>query len=651
MAELINIRGQDFRGYRNFSVDLWGNGLFLVAGPTNSGKSALLSALDIIAGGEFTQSVRHAQGVDARVIARWSLSAEERALILGKSNELDSLLADPGTAHWMQWVFSEYDGFIRPTQVTIQWQGDERTIALLQASPPGSLRFSTADFPLTTENHDLTQKRSGSDHPSDTLYLFESYANGLPHKVITEWRKGYFHFRPLRESVGRISGLSGVTPILETNGANLAKVLLYLYTNHPDVWQTLQTHVTSIVPDVGQLMVPVEDTNVEVVFKDRSSGVRHNLKDLGSGVEQLLMLLVVGLTESANVVLLEEPETGLHPSAQRALLTLLQTWSEERLFMASTHSAALLDWHSPTTSVLAVSRTDGNSVVTPVTTERATLLQELGVRLSDVLSAERILIVEGPTDKEILDTWFPSVLNDPRLVIIRGGGGYNARHASLFAAWLDEADGLGQRRVLYVRDRDELSADFLSKLQESENVFVLPCRELENLMLDDGAIQKVINAERERLGKAAVTVEEVSSTSRKLADELQQVVVLKQVMADLADPIRLVDNKMRGKLAKESADEAALSAEVLARVPTAEAVSAKISSTWEQRDGEISSNWDADWKNLAPGADILQRLWLKYLDRGYNKSRDGLALAEAMEVPPQVLHELLDAFMQENSNA
>ncbi|KMS71105.1 hypothetical protein ACM01_28730 [Streptomyces viridochromogenes] len=179
-------------------------------------------------------------------------------------------------------------------------------------------------------------------------------------------------------------------------------------------------------------------------------------------------------------------------------------------------------------------------------------------------------------------------------------------------------------------------------------MYILPCRELENLMLDDEAIQKVINVERGRFGKDAVTVEEISSATRELAAELQQVVVLKQVMADLADPIRLVDHKMRGKLAKQSADKAALSAAVLPRVPTAEALEAKISSTWDEHDGEISSNWDADWKNLAPGAEILQGLWLKYLNRGYNKSKDGLALAEAMEVPPQALHELLDKFMQDN---
>jgi hypothetical protein len=118
-------------------------------------------------------------------------------------------------------------------------------------------------------------------------------------------------------------------------------------------------------------------------------------------------------------------------------------------------------------------------------------------------------------------------------------------------------------------------------------------------------------------------------------------------MADLADPIRLVDHKMRGKLAKQSAGEGALPAEVLARVPTSETIKARISSAWAQHENEVSSNWDDEWKELAPGADVLQGLWMEYLGRGYRKSTDGLALAKAMEAP-QVLQELLDNFMQEN---
>jgi hypothetical protein len=53
---------------------------------------------------------------------------------------------------------------------------------------------------------------------------------------------------------------------------------------------------------------------MRVVFA--SSAGELNLKDLGTGVEQLLMTLVVGLTEQAPLTLLiEEPETNLNPMA------------------------------------------------------------------------------------------------------------------------------------------------------------------------------------------------------------------------------------------------------------------------------------------------------------------------------------------------
>jgi energy-coupling factor transporter ATP-binding protein EcfA2 len=143
------------------------------------------------------------------------------------------------------------------------------------------------------------------------------------------------------------------------------------------------------------------------------------------------MTLVLGLTQTANTVVMEEPETGLHPGAQRALLGLLQDWSEDRLIVVSTHSATMLDWSSPVTSVVSISRTGTDSTATLVTGDRAAVLSELGIRLSDVLSAERIRILDGPSDKDIFEIWFPNVIRDPHVAVVDGEGGYNAHHAEL----------------------------------------------------------------------------------------------------------------------------------------------------------------------------------------------------------------------------
>ena len=70
-----------------------------------------------------------------------------------------------------------------------------------------------------------------------------------------------------------------------------------------------------------------------MVFESTSGDL--NLKDLGTGVEQLLMTLVVGLMEAPPFTLIvEEPETNLHPAGQRALLGHFQRWAEDRQIMS-----------------------------------------------------------------------------------------------------------------------------------------------------------------------------------------------------------------------------------------------------------------------------------------------------------------------------
>ncbi|SEC17344.1 AAA domain-containing protein, putative AbiEii toxin, Type IV TA system [Streptomyces sp. 1222.5] len=473
--------------------------------------------------------------------------------------------------------------------------------------------------------------------------------------MLRRWRNGYFHFQPLRQASGRSAQLSNVSEVLNSDGSNLATVLLHLHTNKPRLWSTLQGLIADIIPDVGVLMTPVNGGTCEIAFRDPAvkNEFQHNLKDLGTGVEQLLMLLVVGLTRTSTraTVVLEDPEIGLHPSAQRALLGLLQNWSHRSLILTATHSAAMLDWSSPETRVVTVSRKHGVSEAVVVTTERAHLLRELGMRMSDVLSAERILILEGPSDREILEAWFHDVLRSPKVVVLPGGGGYDARHAELLAKWLEVADQLGQRRVLYVRDRDELSGAFLEKLEKSPNTYLLPGREIENLLLDYEVIATLLSTERAKQGRDPVSSAEVAAIARSTADELKHAVVMKRVMTEFSDPVRLVDNSLRRKLGRVVPSEEILISAVVDRIPRPGDVKSRISEAWFTHTAEIDAAWDDAWESLAPGADVLKGIWQHFLGSGYSKSKDGPALAKLMRTPPEALRNVFNAFLSDDESS
>ncbi len=193
-------------------------------------------------------------------------------------------------------------------------------------------------------------------------------------------------------------------------------------------------------------------------------------------------------------MVIEEPETNLHHAAQRALLGLLKTWASDRQIVAATHSSVMLDWSPGGDQLWHVTRAQGVSTVGPVRDDPSALLSSLGVRLSDVLTADRVLVVEGPSDEDVLEAWFPDVLRNPNVAVLHGGGGDNARFADRFAEWLTGVDRIGLRRVLYLRDRDELSPFALKKLQDSGTVAVLARRELENYLLDPAAVAAVLRS-------------------------------------------------------------------------------------------------------------------------------------------------------------
>ena len=200
-----------------------------------------------------------------------------------------------------------------------------------------------------------------------------------------------------------------VAATLAPTGENLAAVLLDLLTNRPGIFQELRRLIAQIVPDIGQLEIRTSGSTMQVVFT--GGGIDLNLKDLGTGVEQLLMTLVVGLTEAAPFTLvIEEPETNLHHAAQRALLGLLKDWATDRQIIAVTHSPVLLDWSPAGERLWHVTKTHGISAVMPVRDDPSVLLDALGVRLSDVLSATRVLVLEGQSDADVLGVWFPEIL-------------------------------------------------------------------------------------------------------------------------------------------------------------------------------------------------------------------------------------------------
>jgi AAA ATPase domain len=455
----------------------------LLAGANNSGKTALLSGLDLVVRGAVPTMPRHAAAVEpAHIRARFALSDEERNQLLQSSDRLAR--GRPEVLRWVELHFVEaQENAFHVLELNVSASGQAiLPAAQVVVSDGPRYRFEVNRWLLEVLSGELAP-RSGervdlqtATEGSGILGLVENLAQFMPPMgpiagFLTAWRERFYHFSALRQGTLPSYQLRS-DEILTPTGENLPAVLIDLQHNRFETWERVRRLIEQIVPDVGRLDTPTQAAQMSVAFADpHVPGYRPNIKNLGTGVEQLLMTIIVGVTQPAtSIVVIEEPETNLHPGAQRALLTQLREWASDRLFVLSTHSPVFLDRAPVASSVFLVERTQGTSTVRPLTNEPSDALTALGVRLSDVLSADRLLIVEGEPDREILTTWFPTLMADPRMEVVLGGGGDLARFADSFSSWLQGIDRIDGRRVLFLRDRDEVPSGVLSQLEAAPAV-------------------------------------------------------------------------------------------------------------------------------------------------------------------------------------
>ncbi|HEY1915723.1 MAG TPA: AAA family ATPase [Streptosporangiaceae bacterium] len=652
--KLNKLEIRSFRAFNNDAVEFPPDGVLLIAGANNAGKSSLLSAIDAVAGnGVGTETQHYGSEAPSQITATFTLDEDERSHLLQKAHEGIWV----NEFRQIQWTFQDPGtGFI-PVKVSTPWAGRGESVILAQL-----VNANMQQVQLSNLNNILLGGGVGSRDMFEMLEPNGGWAPTDPggfrgHNprvsasaftplvdYLNAWSAGIYHFKALRPGTARDSHTMSAEEKLAPTGENLPAVLNFLYHNRRELYVELDQLLQRIVPDIGELHLPVDGGQIRITFRDRDAPSHMlNIKNLGTGVEQLLMTLVVGLMgDGPSGVLLEEPETNLHPGAQRALLTLIREWSKARPFIITTHSPVLLDT-SQRTEVLLVTRKSGNSSVRSLGTKALEALDELGVRLSDVLSADRLLLVEGTSDEAVFKIWFPEYLTNPRVALIPAGGGDNARYAHRLQTWLSEADQLGDRHVLYLRDRDELPKADVEYLEQGGIVKVPLRRELENYLIDQEALANVLQARKKTSSPSAAEVGEVL---RQAADSLKQTVVLKRVCKELR-PIRLMDNKLQKKLAEQSAGLTELQSAVASRITGIEEVQAKIKSLWDRAEKDVSVAWEENWASLAPGEEVLTGLWKHFQLGGFSKGIDGPQIAAAMSEAPTELREILDQFFKD----
>ena len=200
---------------------------------------------------------------------------------------------------------------------------------------------------------------------------------------------------------------------------------------------------------------------------------------------QALLRLIDQLERAPQILAIEEPETHLHPSLIKKVARLLEDVSRrgKQVFIA-THSPFLLE-RSSLECVFVVQRGRHGTEVSPIGDLQGlkNILHDIGMRPSDVLFSDAILLVEGLSDEIFLDglsSLVKASLAERHVKIVRAGGYPRGKRKIEFWAEVGRDAGLPLYVVLDNDARAEADKAIADQLISPENCLVLESGALED---------------------------------------------------------------------------------------------------------------------------------------------------------------------------
>ena len=151
-------------------------------------------------------------------------------------------------------------------------------------------------------------------------------------------------------------------------------------------------------------------------------GETYGLLDVGSGLSHFIIALVSAAIKRPAYILIDEPESNLHPSLQLDFLTTLAFRATKGLLFA-THSLGLA--RSAAERVYSVRKLkSGGSEIHPLegTPDLAEFLGSVGFSSYQELGFEKVLLVEGPNDVLTIQQFLRKYNKEQRIVLLPLGG-------------------------------------------------------------------------------------------------------------------------------------------------------------------------------------------------------------------------------------
>ncbi|HCT39640.1 MAG TPA: hypothetical protein DF427_00365 [Moraxellaceae bacterium] len=340
-----------------------------------------------------------------------------------------------------------------------------------------------------------------------------------------------YAFRAERLNVG-VSTVNG-SKELKPNAENLPDVLNQLISSNPSRYERLMCHIRSIFPHITQITAPITNGSAHisvwsVPIKSERSDLAVPLSESGTGIGQVLSMLYVVVTSDApKIIIIDEPQSFLHPGAARKLLDILRQYSQHQ-YIITTHSPIFFNTED---SIQLIQKTDFESslrkIDQKVQDELKLFLSDIGARLSDVFGADSILWVEGRTEEicfpEIIEKLVRRPLNGLKVLGVISTDELSNKHANRayeIYKKISSENSLLPPAISFIFDKEGRSETERKDIVRKSGGLVtwLPRRMFENFLIDPKSIAHVIN-ENDTERDDIVTEQDITSWLEKNSDK------------------------------------------------------------------------------------------------------------------------------------
>lgn len=206
-------------------------------------------------------------------------------------------------------------------------------------------------------------------------------------EAISGWRTHHFHDTSLTSGVRNAQDLCDNLK-LHSDASNLGPVLWRLREQYPHSYRRIIETVQLVAPFFGDFTYPEkEPKRLELKWFHAGDPEKElGLYQLSDGTLRFICLATLILQPNGmapSLMLIDEPELGLHPYAITLLAGLLKSVSDTRQIIVSTQSSDLVNELEPE-DVVVVNRDSGGSTFERLRSDRLSIWLEDGHALGDL---------------------------------------------------------------------------------------------------------------------------------------------------------------------------------------------------------------------------------------------------------------------------